>query len=62
MNNNVSVKKEVKSYIQKIVGTIYGPSLVVGIVERDGGEYIHLKENGEEDYFVSLEQWPELLA
>lgn len=49
-------------YHWNAVGTLYGTSLVVGIVKQvDGEEYIHLKERGTEDYMVKLDQWEDLV-
>lgn len=54
--------KEVNSCVGQTVQTQYGPSLVVGIVEdEDGRLLVHLKEFGEEDYHVDIEQWEMLL-
>lgn len=55
------IKRDVKSKIGQTVQTVWGPSLVVGIIKEEDGEYVHLKEFGEEDYTVKLENWPESL-
>ncbi len=56
------IKAEVESFVNQTVGTIYGPSLVVGVVEDDKGNlFVHLKEFGEEDYHIRLDQWHSVL-
>ncbi|MFE8701225.1 hypothetical protein ACFYKX_11520 [Cytobacillus sp. FJAT-54145] len=54
-----SFEEVVKSYIGQTIQTVYGPSLVVGIIEEDGEKLIHLKEFGEEDYTIECteEKW-----
>lgn len=53
------IRKEVLELQGKTIGTLWGPSQVVRITEQDGVEYVHLREFGEEDYTVELEQFPE---
>jgi hypothetical protein len=56
------IRNDIKNNIGQTINTVYGPSLVVGItVQEDGSEYVFLKEFGEEDYCVLIEQWPDLL-
>lgn len=55
------IEKEVKSLIGSTIGTIYGPSDVVGIIEREGVKYVHLREFGEEDYTVDIADWDGLI-
>lgn len=56
------IKKEVKAKVGQTIDTIYGPSLVIGIIiDDDGEEIIHLKEDGTKDYCVVLESWSVLL-
>lgn len=61
-NRLEKIREEVKQLRGVEVGTIWGPSEVVGIVTGENGkEYIHLKEFGEEDYTVPIEDWYETL-
>lgn len=56
------IRKEVEAQIGKTVYTVYGESLVVGIIEdANGVEYIELKEFGEEEFYVKIEEWTTLL-
>lgn len=44
------------------ISTIYGPSLVIGTeTSEDGSKLIHLKEFGEEDYYIYLEDFLDLI-
>jgi hypothetical protein len=54
-----SLTTEILNHVGSTIRTVYGPSLVVGIVEENGEKFIHLKEFGDEDYYVKLnrEQW-----
>jgi hypothetical protein len=60
--NADQIRKEVEKHIGKTIRTLYGPSLVVGIIkDEEGVEYIHLKERGYEDYHVKLVEWETLV-
>lgn len=52
----------VESKIGQTISTIYGPSLVVGVVISDNGtRIVHLKEFDEEDYYLELKDFSYLL-
>lgn len=49
---------DVESKQGQTIQTVWGPSLVVGIVRGDGNKlFVHMKEFGEEDYHIALPQW-----
>lgn len=60
MNQADQNKKAVKQVIGQTIGTIYGPSTVVGFVPGSNESMVALKENGDEDYHVQLSEWTTL--
>lgn len=52
----------VNNQIGSSISTIYGPSLVVGIeTSDDGSKLVHLREFGEEEYYIRLADFPDLI-
>lgn len=58
MNPTDQNKQAVKQVIGQTIGTIYGPSTVVGFVPGSNETMVALKENGTEDYHIQLSEWP----
>lgn len=55
------LKKDVLSKVGSTIQTMYGPSLVVGLdTDGEGNMFVLLKEFGEEDYAVAIEEWESL--
>lgn len=57
MNPNNQNKQLVKQAIGHTIGTIYGPSTVIGFVPGTNETKVALKEGGTEEYHVELSEW-----
>lgn len=60
MNQADKNKQIVKQLIGQTIGTIYGPSTVVGFVPGSNETMVVLKEHGDEEYHVQLSEWDAL--
>lgn len=57
MNATDKTKLLVKQAIGHTIGTIYGPSTVIGFVPGTNETKVALKEGGTEEYHVELREW-----